>query len=227
MVPHATPEATTSSCTLIRDVDARAAADAEPDVADSESQSSSYPDEPPMSDLLSPLSPLSPMWDLSLNDDDTRPASIEEVPTLLSRPLVSPLPRLPAPGLQDTEGDRMTLPSGSDATIRDLDSKVESQCGQIRPFIVPPDGLSSASSAMFQTSFPSPILDGLPSDGFLGHSRQRSEGKRSLTGSEACTFSQSSPFSPPLLLRRRISLPPPSPELLPTDTLDALVSVAE
>lgn len=207
MVPHALTVATTSTYSLDRGV-------------------SSSPDEPPLSDLLSPLSPFSPMWDLSLNDDDTRPADILEVSTLLSRP-VSPLSHLAAPGVQDTEGDGMTLPSGSNATICDLDSKSESQCGQLGPSVVPPDGLSGASSAMPQPFFSSRIFDGLPSDDFLGHSNRLSEGTRSPTGSEACASHPGSPVSPPLLLRRRISLPPASPELLPTDTLDALVSVAE
>jgi hypothetical protein len=206
MVLHALPVATTSTYSLDRDA-------------------SSSPDEPPPSALLSPLSPLSPMWDLSLNDDDTRPADTLEVPTLLSRP-VSPLSH-PEPGVQDTEGDRVTLPSRSNATMCDLDPKAESQCGQLRPSVVPPDGLSGASSAMFETFFSSPIFDGVPSDDFLRHSNQLSGGKGPLTGSDAGTFSPNSPFSPPLLLRRRISLPPASPELPPTDTLDTLVSVAE
>ena len=200
MVPHALTVATTSTYSLDRGV-------------------SSSPDEPPLSDLLSPLSPFSPMWDLSLNDDDTRPADILEVSTLLSRP-VSPLSHLAAPGVKETEGDKMTLPSSSNATICDLDSKAESH-------VVPPDGLSGASSAMPQPFFSSRIFDGLPSDDFLGHSNRLSEGTRSPTGSEACASHPGSPVSPPLLLRRRISLPHASPELLSTDSLDALVSVAE
>ncbi len=171
MVPHALPEATISCYTLDRDVDARDDADVEPDLADSESQLSSSPDESPPSDLLTPLSPI---WDLPLGDDDTRPAGILEVSTHLSRPLVSsPLPRLPAPAVQATEGDRLTLPCGSTATKWDLDSKVESQCGQLRPFILPQDGLAGTRFAMFQALFPSPAFDSLPSDGFLGHSLSR------------------------------------------------------
>jgi hypothetical protein len=224
MVPHALPEATTSCCTLDKDVDARGDADVEPDVADSESQSSS-PDEPPPSDLLTPLSP---MWDLPLDEDDTRPAGSLEVSTLLSRPLVSPLPRLPAPGVQATEGDRMTLPYGSNGTVWDLDSKVESLCGQLRPFVMPPDGLSGARFAMFQTFFSSPTFDGLQSDGFLGHSHPSSGGKLFIDSQPFLLSDPGSPhvtvFVPPSRLRRRISLPPPSPEEVPTDPQDALVS---
>ena len=228
MVPHALPEATTSCCTLDKDVDARSDADVEPDTVDCESQSSS-PDEPPSSDLLTPLSP---MWDLPLDDDDTRPAGILEVSTLLSRSLVSPLPRLPAPCVQATEGDRMTRPYGSYPTICDLDSELESQYGQLRPFVVPPDGLTSAKFAMFQTFFPSSSFDGPPSDGFLGHSYPSSGGKlfidsqpflRSDLGSSH-VLPHISLFGPQSRFRRRISLPPPSPEELPTDTRDALVS---
>ena len=225
MVPHALPEATTSCCTLDKDADARSDADVEPDTADCDSQSSS-PDEPPSSDLLTPLSP---MWDLPLDDDDTRPAGILEVSTLLSRSLVSPLPRLPAPGVQAAEGDRLTLPYGSNSAICDLDSEVESQCGQLRPFVVPPDGLASAKFAMVQTFFPSPSFDGLPSDGFLGHSHPSSGGRlfvdsilSDLGSSHA--LPQLSLFAPQSRFRRRISLPPPSPEALLTDTRDTLVS---
>ena len=39
------------------------------------------PDEPPLSDLPTPLSP---MWDLPLDDGDTHPAGILEVSALLS-----------------------------------------------------------------------------------------------------------------------------------------------
>ncbi len=230
MVPHALPEATISCYTLDRDVGARDDADVEPDLADSESQLSSSPDESPPSDLLTPLSPI---WDLPLGDDDTRPAGILEVSTHLSRPLVSsPLPRLPAPAVQATEGDRLTLPCGSTATKWDLDSKVESQCGQLRPFILPQDGLAGTRFAMFQALFPSPAFDSLPSDGFLGHSYPSSGGKLFI---DAPSFFLSEPgnphvlpkltfVAPPLRLPRRISLPPPSPEEPPTDRRDALDS---
>ncbi|KAH9992827.1 hypothetical protein BJV77DRAFT_1001288 [Russula vinacea] len=227
MVPHALPEATTSCCTLDKDIDARSDADVEPDSADSESQSSSSssPDEPPPSDLLTPLSP---MWDLPLDEDDTRPAGSLEVSTLLSRPLVSPLPRFPAPGVQATEGDRMTLPYGSNGTVWDLDSKVESHCGQLRPFVMPPDGLSGARFAMFQTFFSPPTFDGLQSDGFLSHSHPSSGGKLFIEPQPFLLSDAGSPhvtvFVPPSRLRRRISLPPPIPEEIPTDTRDVLVS---
>jgi hypothetical protein len=225
MVPHALPEATTSCCTLDKDVDARVDADVEPDSADSESQSSSSPDEPPPSDLLTPLSP---MWDLPLDEDDTRPAGSLEVSTLLSRPLVSPLPRFPVPGVQALEGDRMTLPYGSNGTVWDLDSKVESHCGQLRPFVMPPDGLASARFTMFQTFFSPPTFDGLQSDGFLGHSHPSSGGKLFIDPQPFLLSEPRSPhvavFVPPSRLRRRISLPPPSPEEVSTDTRDVLVS---
>ena len=228
MVPHALPEATTSCYTLDRVVDARDDADVEPDTADNESQSSSSPDEPSPSDLLTPLSP---MWDLPLNDDDTRPAGILEVSTHLSRPLVSSPPRLPAPAVQATEGDRMTLPCGSNPTKWDLDSKVESQCGLLRPFVVPPDGLAGARFAMFQSFFPPPAFDGLPSDGFLGHSYPPSRGKLFIDPPSFLLSETGSPYilpkltlvAPQLRLPRRISLPSPSPEEIPADTGDALV----
>jgi hypothetical protein len=224
MVPHALPEATISCYTLDRVVDARDDADVEPDTGDNESQSSSSPDEPPPSDLLTPLSP---MWDLPLDDDDTRPAGILEVSTLLSRPLVSSPPRLPAPAVQATEGDRMTLPCGSNPTKWDLDSKVESQCGQLRPFVVPPDGLAGARFAMFQTFFQAPAFDGLPSDCFLGHSCPSSRGKLFIDPPSFLLSETGSPYILPkltLVAPRRISLPSPSPEEPPADTRDALVS---
>src|SRR5229473_7884515 len=229
MVPHALPEATTSCYTLDRDVDARGDADVEPDTADNDSQSSSSPDEPTPSDLLTPLSP---MWDLPFGDDDTRPAGILEVSTSLSRPLVSPLPRLSAPAVQAMEGDRMTLPCGSSAARWNLDSKVESQCGQLCPFVVPPDGLAGARFAMFQTFFPTPAFDALPFDGILGHSYSSSGGKLFI---DTPSFLLSNPGSPHVLpkltlvapssqLGRRIPLPSPSREEPSTDTRDALGS---
>ena len=228
MVPHALPEATTSCYTLDRVVDACDDADVEPDTADDESLSSSSPDEPSPSDLLTPLSP---MWNFPHDDDDTRPAGILEVSTLLSRPLVSSPPRLPAPAVQATEGDRTTLPCGYNPTKWDLDSKVESQCGQLRPFVVPPDGLAGARFAMFQTFFPPPAFDGLPSDGYLGHSYPSSGGKLFIDPPFLLSETRSSYILPKLTLvaplpwlPRRISLPSPSPEKPPTDTGDALVS---
>jgi hypothetical protein len=228
MVPHALPEATTSCYTLDRVVDARDDADVEPDTADNESQSSSSPDEPPSSDLLTPLSP---MWDLPLDDDDTRPAGILEVSTLVSRPLVSSPPRLPPPVVQATEGDRMTMPCGSNPTKWDLDSKVESHCGQLRPFVVPPDGLAGARFAMFQALFPPPAFDSLPCDGFLGHSCPSPGGKLfidppsfllSETGRQYI-LPRLTLVTPPPRLPRRISLPSPSPEEPPIDIRDTLV----
>jgi hypothetical protein len=228
MVPHALPpEATTSCYTLDRVVDACDDADVEPDTADNESQSSSSPDEPSPSDLLTPLSP---MWDLPLDDDDTRPAGILEVSTHLSRPLVSSPPHLPVPAVQATEGDRMTLPCGSNPTKWDLDSKVESQCGLLRPFVVPPD-VAGARFAMFQTFFPPPAFDGLPSDGFLGHSYPSSRGKLFIDPPSFLLSETGSPYILPKLtlvapqprLPRRIFLPSPGPEEPPPDTGDALV----
>jgi hypothetical protein len=231
MVPHALPEATTSCYTLDRDVDARGDADVEPDMADNDSQSSSSPDEPTPSDLLTPLSP---MWDLPFQDDDTRPAGILEVSTSLSRPLVSPLPRLSAPAVQAMEGDSMTLPCGSNATKwdLDLDSKVESQCGQLCPFVVPPDGLAGARFAMFQTFFPSPAFDAPPFDGILGHSYPSLGGKLFIDTPSFLLSNPGSPHvlpkltlvAPPSQLGRRIPLPSPSREEPSTDTRDALGS---
>ena len=223
MVPHALPEATTSCYTLDRVVDARDDADVEQDTSDNESQSSSSPDEPPPSDLLTPLTP---MWYLPLDDDDTRPAGILEVSTLLSRPLVSSPPRLPAPAVQATEGDRMTLTCGSNH------SKVESQCGQLRPFVVPPEGLAGARFTMFQTFFSPPAFDGLPSDGFPGHSYPSSGGKLFIDPPSFLLSDTGSSYilpkltlvAPPPWLPRRISLPSPSPEEPPTDFRDAPVS---
>ena len=222
MVPHALPEATTSCYTLDRVVDAHGDADVELDTADNESQSSSSPDEPPPSDLLTPLSP---MWYLPLDDDDTRPAGILEVSTLLSRPLVSSPPRLPAPAVQATEGDRMTLPCGSNHSM------VESQCGQLRPFVVPPDGLTGARFTMFQTFLSPPTFDGLPSDGFTGYSYPSSGGKLFIDPPSFLLSETRNPYmlpkltlvTPPPWLPRRISLPSPSPEESPADPRDVLV----
>jgi hypothetical protein len=104
-----TNKATTSCYTLDRVVDACDDANVEPDIADSESQSLSFPDEPLPSDLLTLLSS---MWNLSLDDDDICSASILEVSTHLSRPLVSLPPHLLVPAVQAMNGDRMTLPCG-------------------------------------------------------------------------------------------------------------------
>ena len=104
-----TNKATTSCYTLDRVVDACDDADVEPDTADSKSRLLSSPDEPPPLNLLTLLSP---MWNLSLDDDDICSAGILEVSIHLSQPLVSSSPRLPAPAVQATDGDRMTLPCG-------------------------------------------------------------------------------------------------------------------
>ena len=221
MVPHALPEATTSCYTLDRVVDACDDADVELDAADDDSQSSSSPEEPPPSDLLTPLTP---MWYLPLDDDDTRPAGILEVSTHLSRPLVSSPPRLPAPAVQATDGDRMTLSCGSNH------SKVESQCGQLRPFVAPPDGLAGARFTMFQTFFSPPAFDVLSSDGFPGHSYP-SGGKLFNNPPSFLLSETGSPYilpkltliAPPPWLPRRISLPSLSPDEY-TDSRDALVS---
>ncbi|KAH9972915.1 hypothetical protein BJV74DRAFT_953885 [Russula compacta] len=231
MVPHALPEATASCCTLAKLTDAHNDADVETDAADGESQSSSSPEEPPSSDLLTPLSP---MWDLPLDDADPRPSGTLEVSTLLSRSLVSPFSRLSTSGVQAAEGDRMTLPCGTGASIRDLDSNVESQCGLLRPpLVVPPEGLASARFSMFHSFFPSPNFDALSSDGFLGHSPSSSGGKLFVDPPPFNLFLPD-PANPHVLpqltlaqpwqFRRRISLPPPSPEDLATDSRDTSVS---
>jgi hypothetical protein len=93
------------------------------------------------------------------------------VSTLLSRPLVSSPPRLPAPAVQATEGERVTLPCGSNH------SKVEAQCGQLRPFVAPPDGLAGTRFTMFQTFYSPSTFDVISSDGFPGHSYPLSKGK--------------------------------------------------
>jgi len=102
-----TNEATTSCYTLDRVVDACDDADVEPDTANSESQLLSSPDECPPSDLLTPLSPI---WNLSLDNNDICSAGILEVSTHLSQPLVSLPPCLPVLAVQATDGNRMTLP---------------------------------------------------------------------------------------------------------------------
>jgi hypothetical protein len=151
--------------------------------------------EPPTSNLLTPLTP---MWYLPLDDDDTRPAGIPEVSTPLSLPLVSSPPRLPAPVIQATESDRMTPPCGPDH------SNVEAQCGHFLPFVAPPDGLTGARFTMFQPflSFSPPAFDVLPSDGFPCHSYPSLGGKRFIDSHlsffprlEARTFSPGSPLS--------------------------------
>ena len=225
MVPHALPEAITPCCTLPKDEDAHDDADVVTDAADCESQSSSSsssPDEPPPSDLLTPLSPI---WDLPLDDADARPSGTLEVSTLLSRSLVSPLSRLATSSVQATEDDRMTLPCG---TIRDLDSSVvESQCGQLRPLVVPSSALASARFSMFHNFLPS-------SEGFLDPSHPTSGGKLFVDSSPLNLFlpdpsnlhvlPQLTLLAQPVPFRRRISLPPASPQELDTDTRDTLLS---
>ena len=234
MVPHALPEAITPCCTLPQDEDAHDDADVVTDAIDRESQSSSSsssPDEPPPSDLLTPLSPI---WDLPLDDADARPAGTLEVSTLLSRSLVPPLSRLATSSARATEGDRMTLPCGTNPSIRDLDP-VESQCGQLRPLVVPSGTLASARFSMFHNYPPSPNFDGLPSsDGFLDPSHLTSSGKLFVDSSSLNLFlpDSSNPhvlpqltlLAPPLPFRRRISLPQVSPQELATDTQDTLLS---
>ena len=235
MVPHALPEAITPCCTLPKDEDAHDDADVLTDAADRESQwssSSSSPDEPPPSELLTPLSPI---WDLPLDDADPRPSGTLEVSTLLSRSLVSPLSRLATSSMQATEGGRMTWPCGTNPSTRDLDSRVESQCGQLRPLVVSSGALSSARFSMFHNFLPSPNFDGFPSpDGFLDPSHSTSGGKLFVDSSSLNLFlpDPSNPhvlpqltlLAPPLPFRRRISLPPASPQEVPTDTRDTPLS---
>ncbi|KAI9437061.1 hypothetical protein BJY52DRAFT_627670 [Lactarius psammicola] len=181
MVPHPLPVAAT-----ITDTDALTDTDLDPDlglevhatepVADGDSQSSSSPDESSSTDLLTPLSPI---WDFPPDDADTRPAGTLEVSTLLSRSLVSPLLRYGSLGIQATDGDRITLSSGPYPSIRDLDPKIESHCGQLCSLVVPPDGRVGARFSMIHTLFP-PNLDSLSSDGLLGHSQFSLGGKPSV-----------------------------------------------
>ena len=215
MVPQPLPEDTTSYCTLDRDADAHTDdRDVDSDVPDGDSQSSSSPEEPSPTDLLTPLSPI---WDLPLDDTDTRPVGTLEVSSLTSRSLVSPLGTL---RVQTTEGDRMTLSCGFSASARDLDPAMESQCGHLHSLVVSQDGRASARLSMFHTLFSSPNCDGIPFDGISGHSQPSSGGK---------LFVDPAPLNPlhpdpegphilpqltllvgPLQLRRRLSLPPPS-----------------
>ena len=160
MVPHPLPVAPT-----ITDTDARTDTDLDLDlevndaesIADPDSQSSS-PDESSSTDLFTPLSPI---WDLPLEDADSRPTGTLEVSTLMSRSLVSPLVRYGSLGIQATDGDRMTLTGGSYQSLGDLDSKIESRCGQLCSLVVPPDGLVSARFSMIHTLIP-PNIDGQP-----------------------------------------------------------------
>ncbi|KAI9453732.1 hypothetical protein F5148DRAFT_1232186 [Russula earlei] len=225
MVPHALPEATTPSpcCTLDRDACAHYDPHVKMDATDSDSHSSSSPEESPTSDLLTPLPPI---WDLPLDDADARPASTLEVSTLLSRSLVPPLSRLSTSGVQAMEGDRVTLPFSSNAPIRGLDSK-------LRPSVVPPDGFASARFSIFH-NFPSPNLDSVPPDGTLTRSHTSPRGKLFVDPSTLNFFlpDHGSPqilpqltlFAQPLPLRRRISLPSLSVENSAAETRDALVS---
>lgn len=203
MVPHPLPVAAT-----ITDTDAHTDTDLDPDlgievhatepVADGDSQSSSSPDESSSTDLLTPLSPI---WDLPPDDADARPAGTLEVSTLLSRSLVSPLVRYGSLGIQATDGDRMALSSGSYPSIRDLDPKIESHCGQLCSLVVPHDGRVGARFSMIHTLFP-PNFDGLSSDGSLCHSQFSSGGKPSV---------DSQPFN---LLLSHTDIPHPLPHLV-------------
>ncbi|KAI0255218.1 hypothetical protein BJV78DRAFT_1279426 [Lactifluus subvellereus] len=229
MVPQPLPEDTTSCCTLDtldKDSDAHTD-DRDSDVPDGESQSSSSPEEPPPTDLLTPLSPI---WDLSLDDTDPRPVSTLEVSSLTSRSLVSPLAHHSMLGVQTTEVDRMTLSCGFGASIRDLDPAMESQCGPLRSLVVSPGGRASSRFSMFHTFFSSPNCDGIPFDGLPGHSQPSSGGKL-FVDPPPLNPSHPDPEGPhilphltllvrPLQLQRRISLPPPSlaPEESGTDT---------
>ncbi|KAF8496866.1 hypothetical protein F5888DRAFT_370891 [Russula emetica] len=85
---------------------------------------------------------------------------------------------------------------------------------------------------MFHTFFPTPTFDGLPSDGFLGHSYPSSGGKLFIDTPSFLLSETGRPYILPKLtlvaplprVPRRISLPSPSAEEPPTDTRDALVS---
>ena len=169
MVPHPLPVAPTDTDVLTdTDLDLVLEVNTNEPVTDASSQSSSSsPDEPPSTALLTPLSPI---WDLPLDDTDTRPASTLEVSTLMSRSLVSPLVRYGSLGVQATDGDRLALSSGPYPSLRDLDPKIESQLCSL---VVPPDGRVNARFSMIHTFFP-PSFDG--SDGSLGHSQFSSSG---------------------------------------------------
>lgn len=174
MVPHPLPVAPTETDVHTdTDLDLDLEVNTNEPVTDADSQSSSSsPDESSPSDLLTPLSPI---WDLPLDDTDTRPAGTLEVSTLMSRSLVSPLVRYGSLGIQATDGDRMALSSGSYPSLRDLDPKIESRCGQLCSLVVPPDGRVNARFSMIHTFFPTPNFDG--PDGSLGHSQFSSSGK--------------------------------------------------
>ncbi|KAH9961032.1 hypothetical protein BC827DRAFT_1204557 [Russula dissimulans] len=230
MVPHALPEATTPFCTLDKDAGAHDDAQVETDAIDGDSQSSASPEEPPPSDLLTPLSPI---WDLPLDVTDTRPAGTLEVSTSLLRSLVPPVSRLGTSGIQATEGDSVTPFCGSNTPLRGPDSKVESLFGQLRSSAGPPDGIAGPRFSIFHASFPSPNFDGLPSDAFLTHPHASSGGKL-FVDSPSLKLFLSDLASPhvlpqltlplPLALRRRISLPSPSLEEPATHTENVLVS---
>ena len=172
MVPHPLPVAPTDTDVHTdTDLDLDLEVNTNEPVTDDASQSSSSSPEEPSSTAL--LTPLSPIWDLPLDDTDTRPASTLEVSTLMSRSLVSPLVRYGSLGVQATDGDRLSLSSGSYPSLRDLDPKIESRCGQLCSLVVPPDGRVNAFS-MIHTFFPTPSFDG--SDGSIGHSQFSSSG---------------------------------------------------
>ena len=214
MVPHPLPVAPTISDTDAHtdiDLDLVLEVNSTEPIADGESQSSS-PDEASSTDLLTPLSPI---WDLPLDDADARPAGTLEVSTLMSRSLVSPLVRYGSLGIQATDGDRLTLSTGSYQSIRDLDPKIESRCGQLCSLVVPPNGLVSARFSMIHTLIP-PNFDGLSTDGSLGHSQFSSGGKPSIDShsfnlllSHTDIPHTRTHFLPPPLssLRPRLSLP--------------------
>ncbi|KAH9032870.1 hypothetical protein EDB85DRAFT_1163821 [Lactarius pseudohatsudake] len=178
MVPHPLPGAlriTDARTDTGLDLDLDLEVPTSEPVTDGDSQSSSSPDESSSTDLLTPLSPI---WDFPPDDADARPAGTLEVSTLMSRSLVSPLVRYGSLGVQAMEGDRMTLSSGSYSSIRDLDPKIESHCGQLCSLVVPPDGRVGSRFTMIHTLFPT--SNGLSSDGSLGHSQFSSGGKPSV-----------------------------------------------
>jgi hypothetical protein len=130
----------------------------------------------------------------------------------------------------------MTLPCGINPSKLDLDSRVESQCGHLRPsLVVPPGALASARFSMFHSFIPSPNFDGFPSsDGFLDLSHPTSGGKLFVDSSPLHLFlsdstsphvlPQLSLLTQPVPRRRRLSLSLPSPQELATDTRDTVVS---
>jgi hypothetical protein len=212
-------EDTTSCCTLDNHPDVCTDQDFNSDLPDAESQSSSSsssssssPDEPPHTDLLTPLSSI---LDLPLDDAESRPTGTLEASM---RSLLSPFTRHSPTGVQTAEGDRMTLSCGLTPPIQDLDPSVESQCGQLCSLLVSSDGRANpARFSMFHTFFSSqPSCDGLPLDGLLSQSQPSSGGKLFV---DSPLDRQSPNILPhltllvrPLQLTRQISLPSLRPD---------------